>query len=63
MQVAVSSLEFQVHVAEYRAESRCESEIPVLKYEAGVGQPEQPSFLLRDEILRWAYAEIDAKSD
>jgi len=28
-----------------------------------VGQPERPSFLLRDEILRWAYAEIDAKSD
>ena len=35
----------------------------IIQYEAGVGQPERPSFLLRDEILRWAYAEIDAKSD
>ena len=35
----------------------------IIQYEAGVGQPEHPSFLLRDEILRWAYAEIDAKSD
>jgi hypothetical protein len=32
----------------------------IIQYAAGVGQPERPSFLLRDKILG-AYAEIDAK--